>query len=366
MNHESVKSRIERRRKAQQQQLLLVIAFFSVALGGWLWYHFIYIRTPEYAIKSLQSAITQHDAEKAERYLALDKILSSAYDDLTDDMLRYDSSLTDDNRDRYTAFYAQIKPEMVGDLNAAILRFAGTGEWILPDGTDITKGRLLGIDFERFLERSQIRSTELVDEPSVHVTGNQTASGTVTIRDRFTQYTFTLHFSMHQAEDGHWQITRIDNYRTYLDTISPRQNRDIADYIAATHGIVKEYNEQFEAQRTRFRALTAQARGRLTGNTAAAIKALIQNEVVPTLKERQEQLDAVSIPPGAKYLANQRHTSTDLTIEAWKHYLHAMERQSNEEFQTAETLLKQAVETDMRIKDIIRHNTVSQALPDIP
>ncbi|MBQ3863688.1 MAG: hypothetical protein II790_06585, partial [Schwartzia sp.] len=198
-----------------------------------------------------------------------------------------------------------------------------------------------------------------------HVTGSHTAVGTVSIQDRFTQYTFTLHFTMQQDSDGQWKITKIKNYRTYLDTISPRQNRDIADYIAATHGIVNEYNEQFAAQRARFQALTAQAKGNLTGPVAASIKALIQNEVVPTLKERQEQLDAVSIPPGAKYLANQRHMSTDLSIDAWKHYLHAIEKHSNEEFQTAETLLKQAVETDMRIKDIIRHNTVSQSLPDI-
>ena len=365
MNRESVKSRIERRRKAQQHQLLIVIAFFSLALGIWLWYHFIYTRTPEYSLKTLKNAIEQHDVDTAARCIDLDMLLSSAYDDLTDDMLHYDSALNDETREKYTAFYNQIKPELVSGMKDTILRYAATGEWILPNGTDITKGRLLGIDFERFLERSQLRSTDLAGAPAVHVTGSHTAVGTVSVQDRFTQYTFTLHFTMQQDSDGHWKITKIKNYRTYLDTISPRQNRDIADYIAATHGIVNEYNEQFAAQRARFQALTAQAKGNLTGPVAVSIKALIQNEVVPTLKERQEQLDAVSIPPGAKYLANQRHMSTDLSIDAWKHYLHAIEKHSNEEFQTAETLLKQAVETDMRIKDIIRHNTVSQSLPDI-
>ena len=38
----------------------------------------------------------------------------------------------------------------------------------------------------------------------------------------------------------------------------------------------------------------------------------------------------------------------------------------NEEYNTAETLLKQELEIELRITDIIQHNTVSQALPDIP
>lgn len=365
MAQESLKARIERRRKSQKH-MLFIIAFFTLALGGWLWYHFIYTRTPEYSLKALRTAITQHDEAAAERYLALDALLGSAYDDLTDDMLRYDSALTDDTRSKYGAFYDKIKPELTGGLKSTILRYADTGEWILPDGTEITKGRMLGIDFERFLERSQLRSTELASDPVVHVTGRRTASGTVLIRDIFTQYTFTLRFTMQQTDDGHWQITKLDNYRLYLDTISPKQNRDIADYIAATHDIVTFYNGVFAEQQDRFRTLTKQAKGHLTGNIGAAIKALIQNEVVPTLKERQEKLDTVSIPAGARYLANQRHLSTDLSIEAWKHFLRGMAQQSNDEYQTAETLLKQAVETDLRIKDIIHHNTVSQSLPDIP
>ena len=36
------------------------------------------------------------------------------------------------------------------------------------------------------------------------------------------------------------------------------------------------------------------------------------------------------------------------------------------EYNTAETLLKQEMEIELRIIDIIHHNTVSQALPEIP
>ncbi|MFC2468978.1 MAG: hypothetical protein ACFNWY_02130, partial [Negativicutes bacterium] len=78
------------------------------------------------------------------------------------------------------------------------------------------------------------------------------------------------------------------------------------------------------------------------------------------------RLDTVSIPLGAQYLANLRHTSTELAIAAWQHYQRAVETQSVNEFNTAETLKKQEIETDLRITDIIRHNVVSQSLPNIP
>ena len=59
-------------------------------------------------------------------------------------------------------------------------------------------------------------------------------------------------------------------------------------------------------------------------------------------------------------------SSTDLSIAAWTHYLKGISTGESEEYNTAETLLKQELEIELRITDIIQHNTVSQALPDIP
>ena len=171
---------------------------------------------------------------------------------------------------------------------------------------------------------------------------------------------------MEQAADGHWQITGIANYQQYLDAIAPRQNRDIADYIAATYDIVAEGNDELANLKERFRAITKNAGGKLEGASASELTSLISEGIIPALKERQRRLDTVSIPLGAQYLANLRHTSTELAIAAWQHYQRAVETQSVSEFNTAETLKKQEIETDLRITDIIRHNVVSQSLPNIP
>ncbi len=363
MKRRSIKSRIEQRRRQQKREFLLVVAGFTLLLSGWFWYHFIFIRTPEYAMKQLAQAFAVHDAAAVERFIRFDRVLDAAYDDLTDDLLYYDAALTEETRTRYAAFYDVIKPQMLHGLGETLHHNAATGEWRLPDGADLTKGRQLGIDFERFLERSQLRNTEVLRTGAFHLKNSQ-ATGEAQIRDRHTQTEFTLTFSLEQSKDGHWQITRLDNYRQYLDTIAPRQNKDIADYIAATRDLVLAYNDQLEDLQDRFRFLAKSAGGELSGSTA--LSALIRDGILPALKERQARLDEVAIPLGAQYLANQRHLSTDLAIAAWQHYLKAVETGSYEEFNLAETLKKQEIETDLRITDIIRHNTVSQALPEIP
>ena len=260
-----------------------------------------------------------------------------------------------------------VGPEapLVAGVAETIRLHIATGEWPLPDGDALTKGRQLGIDFERFLERSQLRNSEVIKVGDFHVI-SRSATAPLSVRDRHTGIESTLTLSMEQAADGHWQITGIANYQQYLDAIAPRQNRDIADYIAATRDIVAAGNDELAALKARFRAITKNAGGKLEGASASELTSLISGEIIPALKERQRKLDTVSIPLGAQYLANLRHTSTELAIAAWQHYQRAVETQSVNEFNTAETLKKQEIETDLRITDIIRHNVVSQSLPNIP
>ena len=171
---------------------------------------------------------------------------------------------------------------------------------------------------------------------------------------------------MAQAADGHWQIVALSQYRAYLDAIAPRQNRDIADDIAATKDIVAEGNEKLAVLQSRFRQIAKGAGGSLTGKSGAAMTALIDEEILPSLKARQAALDRVSIPLGAQYLANLRHNSTELSIASWQHYRRGIETGAASAFNTAETLKKQEIEAELRISDIIHHNVVSQAVPDIP
>ena len=158
----------------------------------------------------------------------------------------------------------------------------------------------------------------------------------------------------------------IKNYRDYLDKISPLQNGDIASYIDATKNIVEAYNADFTSYQREFKRLTKTADGKLSSKQRQKIADLIENNVLPALKKRQQKLDEIDIPAGARYLARQRQQSTETTIKAWHHYIKGLRENKSTEFDTAETLHKQELAIDLRIEDIIHHTAVSKNIPNLP
>ena len=357
--------RLRARRAQERRQLSLVFLLLATIAGAMVWYFFFYIRTPEYALEQIQTAITEQDGEKFQRYVNSELLASRAYDDLTVDLFAYDSELTPKSRSMFEKFYIIIKPQLSTGLEDAALNRVSSGSWNLPDGTDILKGRQLGIDFERFIERSQVRNTTLVKIGKVEHMGHS-ATAEVEIKEDYTQTPFTLILAMEQAEDGHWQVAYIKNYKAYLDKISPLQNKDIADYIAATKSIVSESNEHFEVFQNHFKRLNSSKNGHLTKQQKYNIAALIEDDIIPGLQERQAQLDAVEVPAGAQYLARQRQQATETSIKAWQHYIKGLREDSPAEFATAETLHKQELAMDLRVQDIIRHTAISKNIPNLP
>lgn len=357
--------KLRQRQIRQRRQLFGAFLLAALAIGCAIWYFFIYIRTPEYAIKQINYAIEHQDSELFKRYVNVDVLANRAYDDLTVDLFAYDSTLTPKTKVMFEKFYLHIKPQLTEGLTNTTLIRVESGSWLLPDGTDILKGRQLGIDFERFLERSQVRNTTLKKIVSIEHEGTQ-ATATIEIVEDYTQTPFSLQLAMEQAADGHWQVVYIKNYRDYLDKISPLQNGDIASYIDATKNIVEAYNADFTSYQREFKRLTKTADGKLSSKQRQKIADLIENNVLPALKKRQQKLDEIDIPAGARYLARQRQQSTETTIKAWQHYIKGLRENKPTEFDTAETLHKQELAIDLRIEDIIHHTAVSKNIPNLP
>lgn len=357
--------KLRQRQIRQRRRLFLIFLFGAAFLGTIVWYFLFYTRTPEYSLKQITAAIEQHDPETFQRYVNLDVLASRAYDDLTIDLFAYDSALTPNTRVMFEKFYILIKPQLSNGLEQSVLSRIESGSWMLPEGTDILKGRQLGIDFERFLERSQLRNTTLTDIGNIEHEGT-TATAEVDILEDYTQTPFTLQLVMEQAEDGHWQVSYIKNYRQYLDTIAPLHNSDIASYIDNTQDIVDAYNNDFREYQQKFQQLAKTEQGRFSEQQRKDLASLIETEIIPALKKRQQKLDDVEIPAGAQYLARQRQQSTETTIKAWQHFIKGLRENSNAEFSTAETLHKQELAIDLRVQDIIRHTAISKNIPNLP
>lgn len=357
--------KLRQRNIRQRRHLFWGFLLLAAVIGTSFWYFFFYTRTPEYALQQLTTAIEHHDATAFKRYVNLELLSSRAYDDLTVDLFAYDATLTPQTKVMFEKFYILIKPQLSEGLEQTTLTRIDSGSWSLPEGPDILKGRQLGIDFERFLERSQLRNTTFVKIGTITHEGT-TATADIDVIEDYTQTPFTLELVMEQAADGHWQVSYIKNYRQYLDLISPLQNTDIASYIDATQGIVDSSNSTFESFQHQFQQMAATISGRFSSQQAKSLATLLEDKVIPALKKRQQKLDEIAVPAGAQYLARQRQQSTETTIKAWQHYIKGLRENKPSEFDTAETLHKQELSIDLRVQDIIRHTAISKNIPNLP
>ena len=237
------KKKMQERQKRTKRERFLFLFLLVFAIGMLFWYFGIYAHTPEYAAKKIESALHEKDFQTFQEYAALDLLLSDAYDDLTIDLFRHDNTLTPQTKVLFEKFYVLVKPQLVHATEDIIQHRISADAWTMPEGTDILKGRQLGIDYEELLERSLLKST-VIKEFSNVTRSNNTASLYLNVVEERSQTPFALELVMEKNKQGQWQVTCIKNYRSYLETVSPRIYQDIAQYIAATSKIVTEYNEK--------------------------------------------------------------------------------------------------------------------------
>ncbi|MBR2215813.1 MAG: hypothetical protein IJ849_08670 [Selenomonadaceae bacterium] len=351
--------KLDERHAKKRREGFFIFLVLAAVIGTGIWYWFIYTRTPLYALEQAQHAIEKQDGDAFRRYVNLDLLTAKAYDDLTLDLFAYDATLTPQTKVMFEKFYMLIKPQMAAGTAATILDRVENGEWSLPTGTEILKGRQLGIDYERFLERSQIRNTSFVSLGDIQHQGT-TATAVVNVLDEYTDTPFTLQLVLEESETGDWQVAYVQNYKDYLNAVAPLQNKDLTEYIAATAEIVTSYNEVFRGYQAEFQSLAQTGDGELSENQREALAKLIEGNVIPALKKRQQRLNEVPVPKGAAYLAKQRADCTEVSISAWQHFILGLKHDNTAEYDTAESLHKLELEIDLRVEDIIRHTAVSR------
>ena len=359
MKHIDWQDMLAQGRRRTRIQRIVAIILISAILGYVFWY-FFYASTPEYALNKLQQAFKTNDQDNIEKYCDLETITGRAYDDLTRDMFAHDSNLTTETKVMFETFYMKIKPQVVSDTNSLLLDYIPTGKWSVPTGNNLLKGRQLGIDYEYLVERSQLRNTEFVKIESVRKSGSNEAIAKIVVKDTYTGTQFTLQVLMIKR-DGDWKVCEIKNYRDYLDFLSPIQEKGLKKYMDATADIIEKYNDILDSQQTRFKKLDKSSDGILTANMRSKMVSYIRSDIIPALEKRQQELDNIPVIDGAQYLAAQRKESTRLMVEAWRHFIEALETDSPNEFNVAKSYQKDAMDIDYRIDDVVKNTAISSS-----
>lgn len=383
--------RLNERRRRRERERLFVIFFFLMIFGGIFFYFSVYTKTPEYAMREMVTAFKSGDADTFRRHVDLNSITVKAYDDLTSDLFKYDTQLTDRERTLFENFYVLIRRQMCNGAVKVINTYLDTGEWTLPG--EILKGRQLGIDYDILLDRSLIRHTSLIELEEVELLDEE-ATATFSVVEEYSQVPFVLKVTIKDLTNesfniggkefeifgrkfkfpglsfnmggSDWKIVSVDNYRGYLDAVSPILRQNLAEYIDDTAEIVYRYNRIFEEEQDIFITLQRSPVGIMTSSQRTEVSEYITNTVIPTLESRQAELDQIPIPQGAQFLASLRQESTRVTIMAWKSYIKGITENSAADLDAAESLHKQEMIFDQRAEEIVHNSAVARNLPELP
>ena len=379
-----------RRRRRRNERLFIMFLIVTILTGAFL-YFAVYIKTPEYAMREMIEAYRAGDAVTFRRHIDLNSITPKAYDDLTSDLFKYDTNLSDRERSLFENFYVLIRRQMCQGAIKVLNHYIDERKWILPG--EILKGRQLGIDYDLLLDRSLIRHTSLIDLEEVTHHGEE-ATASFSIVEDYSQVPFVIKVTLKDLANesyniggkefdifGHkitfpgltfnmggsdWKVVSVDNYREYLDTVSPILRDNLADYIDATAEIVYRYNNLFEGAQDVFISLQRSPYGIMTTAQRNDTAAYVNGTIIPALEERQAELDQIPIPDGAQFLAQLRQESTQVTIAAWQSYVKGILENSAANLDTAASLHKQELALDQRIEEIVRNSAVTRNLPELP
>lgn len=385
------RKRLEARRRRRQRERLFVLCVLFIFLCGAFLYQAVYTKTPEYAMREMVEAYRAGDVETFRRHVDLNSITLKAYDDLTSDLFKYDTNLTDSERSLFENFYVLIRRQMCQGAVKVINTYLDTHEWTLPGG--ILKGRQLGIDYDLLLDRSLIRHTSFIELEGVEHKGEE-ATATFSIVEDYTQAPFVLKVTLKDLDNeslnvggseleifgrkvqlpgftfnlggSDWKVVSVDNYRGYLDAVSPILRKNLADYIDATEEIVYRYNQTFAAAQNTFISLQHSPYGIMTTEQREETSAYVTGTLIPALESRQAELDQVPVPQGAQFLADLRKESTRVTILAWQTYIDGITANSATTLDTAASLHKQELVLDQRIEEIVHSSAVAKNLPELP
>lgn len=354
---------LEKRRRRTKYERIGTLMLLVFILGFSLWRIF-YANTPEYALEKLDMALKSHDIKSVQKYCDIDSVVRHAYDDLTRDMFAHDTRLSDKTKVMFEQFYIKIKPQVTEETNQLLLAYIDRGAWPQPGSDNILKGRQLGIDYEYLIERSQLRNTSLVKIEGVNRTREATVAK-VQIRDEYTGTPFTLELLLNQKEDN-WQVTRITNYRDFLDFVGPIQASGLTAYTRASQDIIDKYNDILDTQQTNFKKMTATEKGRLTEAQRSKLTGYIKSDIIPALEKRQQELDSIPVNDGAQYLKEMRGNETKLSVAGWQHFLSGIEKDDASELNVAKALHAEALVIQHRINDLLKNSaviTISKTIP---
>ena len=322
-----------------KKRLIAVLVLLAVLVAGGAFFYVTHQRkTPEYAMSEITQALEKHDADTFFRYVDVDGVLDASYTDFMSGALQTEQPMNDEAKGAVESFASMVKAPVLKSFHEAIETYVKTGVWpaatgeeteaLLDPSVAMQKAGLVGVEL-RGVDR-----VELHDEDATAV-----AMGRVHPQE--SDEDFVLRVVLAPADDGHYHVTGIENYRDYVVMLAKARRSKVDAYLTETASIVAEHEAAMrEAETQRAEILAA---GTLGNNaTRQALQDLMTETILPDWQARKAALEAIDAPDAATPLHRLRLRICDLYIGYAEGYAAWMMDKKAATIREAEQKLKQA------------------------
>ena len=314
----------------------VVLLGAAVLLAGLFWYFRIYTKTPEYALRSIASAMEQHDKVLFFRHVRLDSLLDSGYDDFMEGTMDAEFGHSHESSAALEDFSKMLKPAFIKMLSDAVDIRLTTGEW--PSSNPAEDAA----DTENILSRIGVR--DLAFREISNLTHNEealTAEADVIVHQGEADADFTFKMVLAPSEEGDWQVISIQNLHEYAVLLEQERRLRIEAYLEETDAIMIRHDQTSAAAQLRlYSVLGAGALG--SQATRDMARQIMEQDILADWQERKTELAAVSVPRNMQSLHQLRLKICDLHIAYAQGYASWMTDKNAATIRSAENSLRQA------------------------
>lgn len=194
--------------KLKNMRIALVAIFIGVILGVAGFYFLYFVRTPEYSLHLVQSAVQKHDVMTFKRHVDVESVVGHAYDDFAA------VSMDNDGSDNLGSALAKamvvlMKEPATKVISDAVIKYVETGAD--SDSSDSADGH----DYKQVEENMGYRDLTFVGIGSSY---NDGVNAIVPVRFKSEQLNdeVVLNIKMRELSDGKWQIFAVDGLRDFM------------------------------------------------------------------------------------------------------------------------------------------------------
>ena len=321
---------------------IFIAAVLSVIIiiGGSLAYFNFYVKTPEYTLNAIQKSVKNHDVEEFNKYVDVDNVVAGVTNNMIDGIIASQANLPEEAKVAMNSLATMFKAPLVASLKEGLNNYVKTGNW--QSGADIKDSQGAMINSDMILDQSGLADLSFDGIDYVNVNKeNKTAEAGIKATQSEINKQFVFKVTLEQQADGYWKVVSVNNFADFIKELESGRQEYVKTYLKQTEALIYDKDRILSENESKLNAaLSLGALG--STKSRADLKATIENDILPQLKELQTSLEAINVPKAAETLHNLRLKACESKIAYYENYAKWLDDKDIKTLRTATDNMKKA------------------------